>query len=262
MHPVELPLFSGTPDAPSLTSPSRFLDHVGARLSPPEGWCPPTICLVAFTPSFESLFLGSEGVERGPALHGVRLLRYQGRSLAVARFAIGGPASVMWLEEVRGLGFRRYLALGSAGGLNPSDPLGSAFLIERAVRDEGTSFHYAAPSPLVEAPIEPLGALRRFAQDQGIRLEAATSWTTDAPYRETNAKRSAFMEKYSARVVEMEAASVFAAARFHGLDWASIVLVSDHLDESGWRPGFRSPELKRRAAEWATRLIDIAVRLD
>ena len=58
-------------------------------------------------------------------------------------------------------------------------------VIERALRDEGTSYHYLPPSDFSEAA----GHLTQMAKEAltaaGIPIQSGATWTTDAPFRET-----------------------------------------------------------------------------
>ncbi len=45
--------------------------------------------------------------------------------------------------------------------------------------------------------------------------------------------------------VDMETSALMAVAAFRKLRWAGLMVVSDELWGEAWRPGFRSPELKR-----------------
>jgi len=85
-------------------------------------------------------------------------------------------------------------------------------LIERALRDEGTSYHYLPPSDYAE--IDP--AIRDRLQDalaaQPEPVHVGASWTTDAPFRETpTAIEAARREEVLA--VEMEAAALYAFSK-------------------------------------------------
>jgi uridine phosphorylase len=100
----------------------------------------------------------------------------------------------------------------SAGQILAKGPMPYFILIDRALRDEGTSYHYlppddfvAADEGLVEAAMETLAAV-------ALPVYRGASWTTDAPFRET----AVAIERCRAReilAVEMEAAALYAFAR-------------------------------------------------
>jgi uridine phosphorylase len=88
-------------------------------------------------------------------------------------------------------------------------------LIDRALRDEGTSYHYVAPMEFSEAS-EPLLA-RVEGAFEGLRVPVVrgATWTTDAPFRET-AEAIATMKAKGLLAVEMEAAALYAFAEARG----------------------------------------------
>ena len=58
----------------------------------------------------------------------------------------------------------------------------------RALRDEGTSYHYVAPSRYMEMQIEAISAIEQVLEQRGIPYEEVMTWTTDGFYRETAEK--------------------------------------------------------------------------
>jgi uridine phosphorylase len=107
------------------------------------------------------------------------------------------------------------ISISSAGQIIASQHAPYFILIERALRDEGTSYHYLAPSRYAEAnpaltqPV--LAAL--VAAGQHVHLGA--TWTTDAPFRETEGAIAAAREA-GILAVEMEAAALYAFAKACG----------------------------------------------
>jgi uridine phosphorylase len=84
-----------------------------------------------------------------------------------------------------------------------------------AVRDEGTSYHYLAPSTFSEAPASMLSRMEGAFDDLGIAVERGATWTTDAPFRETKEAVEA-MRSRNLLAVEMEAAALYAFASATG----------------------------------------------
>ena len=62
-------------------------------------------------------------------------------------------------------------------------------------------------------------------------------WTTDAIYRETRREVLAHQQK-GILAVEMEISALYAVALYRRVDLAGILVVSDELSSSNWRPGF------------------------
>lgn len=145
---------------------------------------------------------------------------------------IGAPLSVTFFEELVGLGLKRAINIGTAGGLQHE----GVFLCDRAIRDEGTSHHYI-PHGRYSYPDKRLtDELGKEIVKQGIDFERATSWTIDAPYRETK-KEIAHYKNQGVATVEMEASALFAVAKLRKTQIASAFVVSDVLGEK-WAPKF------------------------
>jgi len=134
-----------------------------------------------------------------------------GLEVGVVGMAVGGPFAVLVAEQLAASGAELVLSIASAGQVAPLPHTPCFVLIERALRDEGTSVHYLPP-----------GRWSRLDSRLGERLTeaftelpepvlAGASWTTDAPYRET-ADAIAGARGDGVVCVEMEAAALYAYA--------------------------------------------------
>jgi purine-nucleoside phosphorylase len=105
-------------------------------------------------------------------------------------------------------------------------------LIDRALRDEGTSLHYLPPGDWSDAPTRLLGRLDGQLSGLGQPVVTGSTWTTDAPYRETpDAITRA--EQLGIVAVEMEAAALYAFATVHHRDGICIAHVTNTMATSG-----------------------------
>ena len=140
-----------------------------------------------------------------------------GRHVGIVGCAVGAPFAVQVAEQMVASGARGIISLTSAGRIADNLPDGAHFmLINRALRDEGTSYHYLpAEEPFVAASADLLEPAARALRDAGIVAHTGPSWTTDAPYRETETAIN-HARAMGARVVEMEAAALYAFARARG----------------------------------------------
>ena len=140
---------------------------------------------------------------------------HQGIEIGVVGLAVGAPFAVLVAEQLFASGCRLLLSVTSAGQIVPRGPTPYFVLIDRALRDEGTSHHYLPPLLFAEA--DPALADRAFhaMADLPVTMHRGTSWTTDAPYRETEDAIAAAAE-HGALAVEMEAAALYAFARACG----------------------------------------------
>jgi uridine phosphorylase len=125
---------------------------------------------------------------------------------------IGAPFAVLVAEELFALGCRALVSLSSAGlvaeGLAPPFFL----LVERALRDEGTSCHYLRPGRYAEADPSLISAVRKRIAGLSVPVHAGPSWTTDAPFRETE-RLVASRRREGIVSVEMEAAALLALGK-------------------------------------------------
>ena len=136
-----------------------------------------------------------------------------GRTVGIIGCVVGAPFAVLVAEELFASGCRLLVSLTSAGQVKEGPPP-NFVIIDRALRDEGTSYHYAEPERFAEA--DPILVRRAaLALADGPRTVVGASWTTDAPFRETQVAIDAAAAE-GILCVEMEAAALYALARATG----------------------------------------------
>lgn len=137
-----------------------------------------------------------------------------GTEFGIVGCAVGAAFAVLIGEELFASGCRLLISMTSAGQLVPLQPPPYFILIDRALRDEGTSYHYLAPTEFSAADDGLLSILEGAFDNLRVRVLRGAAWTTDAPFRET-AEAIAAMQDKGLLAVEMEAAALyaFAAAR-------------------------------------------------
>jgi len=134
-----------------------------------------------------------------------------GVEIGVVGTAVGAPFAVLVAEQLAASGARLVISITSAGLVSAATEPPYFLLIERALRDEGTSAHYQPP-----------GTWSHLSSKLRMRLNEAyagltepvligSSWTTDAPYRETPSAVAAAQEA-GISCVEMEAAALYSYA--------------------------------------------------
>jgi uridine phosphorylase len=135
-----------------------------------------------------------------------------GRTAGIIGCAVGAPFAVLIAEELFACGCRVLISLTSAGQIVAAGPLPYFVVIDRALRDDGTSYHYAAPHAFADADPQLVSAAVRAIESAGLGAYVGASWTTDAPFRETEAALAAARE-LGVLAVEMEAAALYTFAR-------------------------------------------------
>lgn len=137
-----------------------------------------------------------------------------GERCGVVGCAVGSSFAVLLAEQMFASGCELLVSITSSGQIVAAGPTPYFVLIERALRDEGTSYHYMPPSEFSELPDRARAGVTRLLAAMPT-LQRGAVWTTDAPFRET---RHAIerAESLGILAVEMEAAALYAFASAKG----------------------------------------------
>lgn len=165
------------------------------------------------------------------------------RKVILKRCTIGAPAAVAVVEELKELGIEKIIVVGTAGSLQPDLPAGQVVLCARAYRDEGTSYHYIPANEYIDSDPRLKKSFRESLDAHHISSISGSTWTTDAPYRETAEDIAHFSSK-GVLTVEMEASALIAVARCLEIQLALGFVVSDSLAHGVWTPHFDNPDIK------------------
>ena len=230
----EIPLFFGSPKDKALFNPKDFLKHMKLDKKKAD------LGVIFFSKKFRNVLKKKYGID-GQYRDGENLYfdikKINGKKVVFAKSEIGGASSGTLLEEIIGLGVKKVIFVGCAGTLLDL-PIGSIMIPTKAIRDEGTSYHYLTPSKYSHPSKKQLNLIENICKEKNIPYKKGITWTTDAPYRETYKK----IEKYKqdgAISVEMEASALFAIAKYRKVDISGIFWVSDQL-LTEWNPQFTS----------------------
>lgn len=126
--------------------------------------------------------------------------------------AVGAPFAVLVAEELFACGCQILISLTSAGQIVAAGDPPYFVIIDRALRDEGTSYHYAPAEQFAMADERIVERAIRAVSHAGLATYVGASWTTDAPFRETAAAVEAARAN-GILAVEMEAAALYTFAR-------------------------------------------------
>ncbi len=158
-------------------------------------------------------------------MHGFEL---GGRRVGIVGCAVGAPYAVLVAEQMFASGCRLLLNITSSGELAPLGPRPYFVLVERALRDEGTSYHYRPAEDYAHADAGLIARISALFADGGPVVYRGATWTTDAPFRET----VDVIERGSAlglAAIEMESAALYALAAAHGLPIACFAHVTNAM---------------------------------
>ena len=169
--------------------------------------------------------------EMGP--HHLYEMDMRGQRVAVFHSAVGAPLAAGLLDEIIACGCRAFVACGGAGVLDREIAVGHVVVPVSAVRDEGTSYHYAPPSREIEASPQAVAAIEQTLLEHRVPYVKGKTWTTDGFYRETPGK-VAQRRAEGCLTVEMEAAAFFAVARFRGVAFGQMLYGGDDVSGDVW----------------------------
>ncbi len=154
-------------------------------------------------------------------------------AVAVVHPGVGAPLAAGFVEEMAALGVTTFVACGGAGALVDELALGHVMVVSSALRDEGTSFHYAPASRVIDA--DPLGVavMAEVLSEHDVPYFTGRTWTTDAFFRETRSRVERRIEEGCA-MVDMESSAFIAVAKYRGLRFAQVLYAGDSLAGEVW----------------------------
>lgn len=179
---------------------------------------------------------GIEPVHHVPFEHGdhaICVIQHEGVDVALVSPGVGAPAAVTSLEVVIALGATRIIGCGGAGIVRPGFDVGHVIVPTAAIRDEGTSYHYAPSDADVRPHPRAIAAIDEVLTAAGVPHDRGLTWTTDAFFRETPAKVARRREQ-GCITVEMEASAMFAAAAFRGAVYGQLLYAGDDVSADEW----------------------------
>jgi uridine phosphorylase len=221
--------------APSVFEPANLLREARRQKQLPE-IAVPEICLL--DPDGDILRVlrreGRTSPMPGWACYHTDLYAFDdgGERFGIIGCAVGAAFAVLVAEELFVSGCRLLVSMTSAGQIVAQGPTPYFVVIDRALRDEGTSYHYLPPAEFAAADQVLVGAAMQALRGAGQTIYRGAAWTTDAPFRETTAA----IERARARgilAVEMEAAALYAFAEARQKPLLCLAHVTNRMAVSG-----------------------------
>ena len=201
---------------------------------------PETVVSVFSHQLFDAIvrFLGGTVIAESHDVDGVwpvYEVNYKGKRFAFFKGRLGGPACVGAFEDVMAFGGKRIILLGNCGVLDKNIKDCGIIIPTKAIRDEGTSYHYAPAGDTIEVNTKSTEEFKEVLEEFRYPYVEGVTWTTDAFYRETPQKIES-RKKIGAICVEMECASMQAFCNFRGIEFFQFLYAGDNLDHSSWDP--------------------------
>ncbi len=170
-------------------------------------------------------------------------IEYKGKRFALYQSYVGEPACVGMYEDLIAIGSKRLILLGNCGVLDKNIKDCGIVIPTKAIRDEGTSYHYAEASDTIEVNKKYREEFIEVLNEAGYPYVEGTTWTIDACYRETHEKMNRRKEQ-GAIIVEMECAGMQALCDFRNTEFFQFIYAGDNLDHDTWDPRSISGETK------------------
>ena len=204
----------------------------------------PARCVYAFLEEEIERYANAVGADKvgefvsATKTYPIFVMTYNGEDICLAQAPVGSAAAAQFLDWLIGYGVKQIISTGTCGVL--VDMPENVFLIPtRALRDEGASYHYVAPSRYIEVNRRALTAIETVLRQASIPYQEVMTWSTDGFYRETPDKVAYRIEE-GCSVVEMECAALAAVAKLRGAIWGLLLFTADSLvdidnyDQRNW----------------------------
>ena len=175
-------------------------------------------------------------VERAGAMNAdvYSVKKTKGRVAVLTSFGGGSPMVMELGEELAVMGAKKMVLMTWGGTLQTDSKPGDIFVCNRAIRDEGASHHYLPPAKYVDADSSLVNQLVTAIRGRGAQCDVGTTWTTDAPYRETREEVIQYQSE-GVKTVEMESAGLFTVGQIRAVQTVSVVIGMDSLASLRWQ---------------------------
>jgi uridine phosphorylase len=232
---LSLPRTPGKYDQVSFVEPQAYLAAFQSRQRKPLEPIPKNIILF-FQPTAVPKIEGLKVLKTRRFFHSKMDLFHKDVGV-VSQFGFGAPSMTLLLELLIASGAKKFIIVGAAGALQENLNVGDTVLCQKAIRDEGVSYHYAPPSDFAFPDSTLCAQIRNHLEKNKRPFFEGATWTTDALYRETAVEISRYRTE-GVLTVDMEASAFFTVARFRRAQAAALFAISDVLHEGDWRPEF------------------------
>lgn len=195
----------------------------------------PCIMLLCYNDSLFNLVTSKYKNEKIKGFFGdVRVLKAFNYKIGIlGKFGVGGPVTAVLTEDLKQWGVKIIISLGLGASLQKDVNIGDFIIVEKALRDEGTSFHYEPNQEYAFASDELLKKISSNNTFKNIKLHYGSVWTTDAIYRETRSEILTYQSK-NILAVEMETATLYTVGKYCNIQCVSIIGVSDSIALLKW----------------------------
>ncbi len=180
------PKFKNKYNKESFTTPEALAKYVAGLSGKEMSKIPENIILI-FDHDLEKRLLSKYECKKNEYIGSFSspVLYEIGENLGFIKISVGAPYAGFQFENLIALGAKNFVIVGLAGGIQEFLKVGDIAIIDKAIRDEGLSYHYEAPSEYA-FPCEALTSkIENILKVENVEYYKGITWTTDAIFRET-----------------------------------------------------------------------------
>ncbi len=219
------------PDKPSVFQPENLLREARRQKEITE-FVIPEICILDPDGDIEEYVIQKYNAQlnKAWACYHTKLFEFAHDDIKIGIIgrAVGASFAVLLAEQLFASGCKLLLSMTSSGQLvQPMEPP-YFILIGKAVRDEGTSYHYLPATEFSFMQKELKEKLEVAFDKLDLKIFTGSTWTTDAPYRETEEAINYYKDK-GIHAVEMEASALYAFAQARNKDVICFAHVTNQM---------------------------------
>lgn len=144
---------------------------------------------------------------------------YRGQRVLVMSTGIGAPSAGIGVEELKNVGIKKIIRVGSAGAMQAGIGLGQLIIAEGVVRDDGLTKQYVPAM----YPAVPSFELMALAHKYAPQAEYGIVRSHDGFYMDNNAETEAYWSSYGIIGADMESGALLTIGRLRGLATLSIL---------------------------------------
>ncbi len=234
------PTIGSKHDLEPLLTPKKFMEYL-KKIKRYPSFDPPEAVILCYQRSLYEFAKKNYAVAACDGFFPqLQFLNKTNKKIAVmGQFGMGAASAAIIMEELIAYGVKKFVSMGTAGSLQSDLGIGQLVLCDKAICDEGTSRHYIDIEKFSYPNTELTEKTENILKSKNIKFKKGTSWTIDAPYRETIHEVRSYRAE-GVLTVEMEASALFAVAQYRNVPIASLLTVSDLLHDDEWHPEFHS----------------------
>lgn len=232
-------LFSGLPSKDAVLNPEDLIEYV-MKVHEKEPPKVPKYCILGF---FKEMYDYIEKEydsrvihwpsKKNPMFDSVHIFNYGGIDVSYIFPGIGSPNAAAMLDMMIAFGGEYFIFLSGVGILTERIERGEVIIPTKALRDEGTSFHYQEPSRYSYPSDLMIEYIRKSLKENKRPFHEGGTWTTDAFFRETLEKVREFHEE-GCLTVEMEASALFSVGGFRDVHVGGLFTAGDCVAGPKW----------------------------